>query len=49
LVLLAQRCRDRADQVEQRLAAWRDVGAVLNVAIGPVSNGKQSGPRIGME
>jgi hypothetical protein len=35
LVLVAQRRRKRAGQAEQPLAAWRDVGAVLNVAIGP--------------
>lgn len=35
LVFVAQRSRNRADQVEQPVAAWRDVGAMLNVAIGP--------------
>jgi hypothetical protein len=29
--------RQRADEVEQPRAGWRDVGAVLNVAIGPES------------
>jgi hypothetical protein len=35
LVLVAQRLWDCADEVEQPLTAWRDVGAVLNLAIGP--------------
>jgi hypothetical protein len=35
LVLVAQRLRHRADEVEQSLTAWRDMGAVLDVAIGP--------------
>ena len=32
LVFVAQRCRRRSDQVEQTLAAWPDMSAVLNVA-----------------
>ncbi len=35
VVLIAQRLRLRADEVEQSRAAWGDMGAVLNVAIGP--------------
>jgi hypothetical protein len=35
LVFVAQRCRRRSDQVEQALAAWPDMSAVLNVARGP--------------
>src|SRR5262249_17320695 len=35
LVLVAQRLRQRSDEVEQPRTAWRDVGAVLNVPIGP--------------
>ena len=35
LVFVAQRRRRRSDQVEQALAAWRDMGAVLDVACGP--------------
>src|SRR5580693_8243868 len=35
VVLVAQRLRSRADEVEQSRAAWRDMGAVLDVAIGP--------------
>ena len=35
LVLVAQCLRQRPDEVEQSLAARRDVRAVLDVAIGP--------------
>jgi hypothetical protein len=39
LVLIAQRLRQRPDQVKQTLAAWCDVGAMLDVAVGPKSFG----------
>jgi hypothetical protein len=35
LVFVAQRRRGRSDQVEQALAAWPDMSAVLNVVRGP--------------
>jgi hypothetical protein len=35
LILVAQRLRCLADEVEQSCAAWRDMGAVLDVAIRP--------------
>jgi hypothetical protein len=35
LVFVAQRLRQRADEVEQPRTAWRDMGAVLDVVIGP--------------
>ena len=35
LVLVAQRLRQRADELEQSGTAWRDMGAVLDVVIGP--------------
>jgi hypothetical protein len=35
LVLVAQRLWQRADEVEQSRTAWRDMGAVLDVVIGP--------------
>jgi hypothetical protein len=35
LVLVSQRLRQRADEVEQSRAAWRDMGAVLDLVIGP--------------
>src|ERR1700730_1421787 len=42
LVLIAQRRGQRPDQIKQALAAWCDVGAVLDVAVGP----KPSGGRV---
>jgi hypothetical protein len=35
LVVVAQRLRQRADEVEQSRPARRDMGAVLDVVIGP--------------
>ena len=39
LVLVAQRLGQRADEVEQAIAAGRDVRAVLDILIGPESLG----------
>jgi hypothetical protein len=39
LVLGFQRARQRADQVEQAVAAGRDVRAVLDVAVRPIAFG----------
>src|SRR6202051_4146560 len=43
LVLVTQRVGQRADEVEQALAASRDVRAVLNIAIRPKSLGGGGG------
>ena len=39
LVFVAQRVGQRADEVEQAIAARLDMGAVLNIPIGPVAFG----------